>query len=183
MSAFAGAQQHMANRWYVAAADPQREKFARDNLIEAGFDAFLPLERSLGRDRNRKPVVIDRPLFVGYLLVALSDHEFGPARRARGIRCILPLGREAPLPIRTAHAERLIASDIARSALTLDDLLGHNRRGRRIPQLANGEAVRMTPGEDGLSYSAIVKADMGERIKLLIGSLEVEVGAEKVRAA
>lgn len=175
------------NCWYVAQVEPTRERAARDALMEAGFEAFLPLERKLGWDkRHRKPIVVDRPLFAGYVLVRLDLDRAGwsEARQARGILHLLPIGRERPLPLRTGVVEHLIEKDIERAQLTLDDLLGHNRRKRK-PRFPEGSRVeaQLVEGEYELTYDAIVKADMGDRVRLLIGALEVVVPAGKVRAA
>src|SRR5690606_13729920 len=96
----------------------------------------------------------------------------------------LPIGRERPLPLRTGVVEHLIEKDIERAQITLDDLLGHNRRKRK-PRFPEGSRVeaQLLAGEYELTYDAIVKADMGDRVRLLIGALEVVVPAAKVRAA
>jgi transcription antitermination factor NusG len=69
--------------WAVCRACPQREHFARDRLIDAGFEVLLPLVMTRGRIT---------PLFSTYLFTKLLDDSgagWHIARRTFGVMTML----------------------------------------------------------------------------------------------
>ena len=61
----------MNTTWFIAQLKPNCATIAEKNLNRQGFDTFLPLEETT-RQGNGKFVTAMRPLFPGYIFVALD---------------------------------------------------------------------------------------------------------------
>lgn len=74
------------SRWYALRAAVRSERPALKELQLAGFDAYLP-EFKIERFNRKKRVKIVTTLclFPGYLFVQLEPHQFGAARRCKGV--------------------------------------------------------------------------------------------------
>jgi transcriptional antiterminator RfaH len=84
--------------WYAAYTQPQKERWARSNLWELGFDVYLP-EYLTVRRHARRVENVSRPLFPRYLFVAApAGTMFKPAQAAtaRGVVDLVRMGRDAP---------------------------------------------------------------------------------------
>jgi hypothetical protein len=129
----------MAQRWYVVRTVAGDEAEAEKALRALGFDAFVPMDRRLEKNRfTRKFEVVARALLPGYLFVLLDIAEpgaLGEVMDADWVLYLLPKRprREwrLPLPVREGVAEAIRASDIANSTVTLDDLLPRGKRHRK----------------------------------------------------
>lgn len=64
-------------RWYAVHTYPQHEKKVSAGLLSRGVAHYLPTYRDVRRYRNRQTVVLERPLFTGYIFVwtDLSDRS------------------------------------------------------------------------------------------------------------
>ena len=82
--------------WYAVHVRSNQERVAADHIRAAGVEAFLPTYRSPSSRTDRK-VILDRPLFSGYLFVRLSEQQ--PQRvdvlRAPGVVRIVGFGGAA----------------------------------------------------------------------------------------
>ncbi len=81
-------------RWHVLLCEPNQELKAAARLNELGFEAYVPSEtlrkireiRSLG-SVFRKPYVMTRPIFPGYLFLLINmAWSFGPIHGVYGLR-------------------------------------------------------------------------------------------------
>ncbi|NQV79663.1 MAG: transcriptional activator RfaH [Alphaproteobacteria bacterium] len=122
--------------WHVAHTQPRKERWARTNLWELGFDVYLPEYMSQRRHARRTDIVA-RPLFPRYLFVrpALgATFAATYAATAKGVVDLVRMGRHYP---------------------TVSDQVVHEIRNRqgddgyvhlgRSP-LAKGQAVRFVSG-------------------------------------
>lgn len=75
-------------RWYVIRSNIKNEQKAARGLAEKGFVTFLPTSRAW-RIRHRKPVLLHRPLFTGYLFVGTSDALIYEIKHLRGVETLL----------------------------------------------------------------------------------------------
>lgn len=160
---------------------------AADRIAAAGFPVLFPLERKLEINRRTKKLgVVDRPAFVRFLLTLFDVNDrdkWGEIPRTRGVRGILRLGGEKPVPVRQAVVDELLAKDMAQSALTLDEMLKRQRRPKRhiFPE---GASVRMTEGPFANVEVSIRSDSGGDDVRLIVaGWLEVTAPASQVVAA
>jgi|GEM_PF-2456028 len=61
--------------WYIAMTEPGRELRAWEGLREQGFTAYLPMETVWKTHRNKPRERVERPLFVGYMFVAIASWQ------------------------------------------------------------------------------------------------------------
>ena len=84
--------------WYAAYTHARKERWARTNLWELGFDVYLP-EYQKERRHARRTDVVTRPLFPRYLFVRpLPDQPFAAthAATAKGVVDLVRMGRSYP---------------------------------------------------------------------------------------
>ena len=84
--------------WYAAYTHARKERWARANLWELGFDVYLP-EYQMERRHARRTDVVTRPLFPRYLFVRpLPDQPFAAthAATAKGVVDLVRMGRSYP---------------------------------------------------------------------------------------
>lgn len=92
-------------KWYPLYTRSRFEKKAYDNLIQAGFEAYLPLKKTLRQWSDRKKMV-DMPLFSSYVFARLTRDRLNDAVKVNGIaRYITFNGR--PAYIRDCEIELL----------------------------------------------------------------------------
>ena len=85
-------------QWYAVHTYPQHEKRVSASLLSRGVTHYLPTYRKVQRYRNRQTVVLEQPLFSGYIFVRTD-----PADRARilspGVVGLVSFGgRPTPIP-------------------------------------------------------------------------------------
>jgi transcription antitermination factor NusG len=172
-------------RWYVVQTERRSEFDAAAELVAQGFGTFLPMEQKLWRrdDRTKKWGVAHRLLYPGYLLVEFDIREdcWGEISRTRGVHHLLPTHQEMPLPVRGAVIERLFAKDIGRCRMTLDQMLGSQRKANKRPAFEEGTQVRVNHG--AFQGPADVKQDSGgDTLRVVMGWLEIVIPADSVEA-
>lgn len=160
-------------RWYCAASHYRREIDARDGLEAKGFAAFVPTALVAIR-HARKTTMALRPVFPGYLFVALDldDRHWRNAAHSRWIgRLFGPPERPIPIPVGLIETmirvgfDRPITEDIAPALI------------------AAGAAVRIADGPF-TSFDGICQWDDGTRIRVLASifgrSVPVELDRDQV---
>src|SRR3546814_5144287 len=156
-------------RWHAVQTKPGQEDKAAFNLRRQGYGVYLPKYARLRR-HARKVERVARPLFSGYLFVAVDAGRQG----WRAINSTLGVARvvaaaDAPIAVPEAVIERLRARE------------GKDGCVRLEPQrhLKNGDKVRVTEGAfesflglyEGLTESerALVLIDfLGRKVRALI---------------
>jgi len=84
--------------WYAAHTQPGKERWARSNLWESGFEVYLPQYQRERRHARRTDLVV-RPLFPRYLFVrAAPGQTFAAthAATAKGVVDLVRMGRSYP---------------------------------------------------------------------------------------
>lgn len=110
--------------WYCAYTHAGMEKWARSNLWERGFDAYLPLYARKRRHARRTDWV-ERPLFPRYMFVA-ADLEAGEKPKlmtAPGVDHLVAFGRH-PARVDARVIEELKARENDRGLIDLDRTAG-----------------------------------------------------------
>lgn len=108
-------------KWYVAAIFIGYEATASEHLARQGFESFIPYGRPVepaGKYEiepeyvraGKKLVATGLPRFRGYAFVSLDldCDQWRSVNGTRGVRHLLPLACERPIPMPTGFVERLI---------------------------------------------------------------------------
>jgi len=84
--------------WYAIYVKSRNEKKVHTRLLEAGFDSFLPLLKTLKQWSDRKKWV-EEPLFRSYLFVHISQEEYYRVLGIIGVvKYISFEGKAVPVP-------------------------------------------------------------------------------------
>lgn len=147
--------------WAVVNTQPRREQLAQENLERQGFEAYYP--RVSKRIRHaRRAMVVERPLFAGYLFARVDLGHWRPVLSTLGVRSL----------VRSGDGLSLLDDDFIRSlkARERDGLVCGADSSFRI-----GQQVRMEGGAfDGL-VATIINLSEKERITVLMTLLSRSV--------
>ncbi|MBF9060071.1 transcriptional activator RfaH [Rhodobacterales bacterium HKCCSP123] len=147
----------MTTRWFVARTKPNGETRALENLSRQGFRVFLPLEKRQEK-RGRRQVLVLRPLFPGYIFLALDLDQPGWAavNNTFGVLRLISLRDGRPSPLPAGVVEELLER-------TDDD-------GRLLPpeDIPVGSRMRLVQGPFANWVAEVVAAPEDARISLLL---------------
>lgn len=158
-------------RWYCAQTLPRREEGAAAQLAAQGFRVFLP--RLLRTVRHaRKMRTVRAPAFPCYLFVAL-DLRRDRWRAVNGTRGVarLVMADERPAPAPQGVVETLL------------DLVDAAGLARFDAGLAEGQAVRVLNGPLAEAVGRLLRAESGDRVRVLLEIMGGEVCATLPRSA
>jgi transcriptional antiterminator NusG len=91
--------------WYAIRTKSNQERIAAVSLANKGYDSYLPYYAGLD-GRVDRTVVIERPLFPGYLFCRFDAKFRMPIITTPGIVCILGFG-SGPLPVAESEIEAI----------------------------------------------------------------------------
>lgn len=160
--------------WFLAQLKPNCANIADRNLKRQGFETFLPLEEET-RQRRGKFVNANRPLFPGYIFVAL-DVTRGAWRTVNstyGITRLVSFGNEP-----TAMPKDLVAQLMGRC----------DAQGKLLPAklLAPGDQVTLTKGPFANFVAEVEKIAPDQRVWVLMDIMgaqtRISVGTDQLRA-
>lgn len=149
----------IAEVWFAASTQPQKETVALENLRRQGFQAFCPFERVVRRHAG-KSVTLTAPVFRGYVFVRMdpAHARWRSINGTRGVRSLVTSG-DHPLPIRPGVVETLVAST------DRDGILAF------AAPLLPGMAVRLRQGPFAEQLGVIERLDGDRRLVLLMNLL------------
>jgi transcription antitermination factor NusG len=143
-------------RWYAVHLRSNRERTSAALLADRGVEVFLPAYRVASSRRDRR-VLLERPLFRGYLFARLDLH--GPGRievlRAPGTVRLVGFGKE-PTPI----ADPVIDSLMILVGAGRDEIRAH-------PLIRAGQAVRVVDGPFAGAVGVLARGT-GRRDRLVV---------------
>lgn len=86
-------------KWYVVHSKPRQEARAYENLLNQGFEVYLPTCKVQKLVKN-KLLIETEPMFSRYLFIRLDDvtSNWFPIRSTRGVSKLLQFGKDS-LPI------------------------------------------------------------------------------------
>lgn len=151
------------NKWYLIHTKPKEESRACENLINQGFDIFLPWLQTY-RLKKGKQVKAVEPLFPRYLFIAL-DQTISQWYKIRSTRGVTDFVRFSEMP---TEVPAFIVDDLKNQA----DNEGLIDQTDTNPHLfRSGDRVRITSGSFN-GWDAIVREQEGDqRVILLITML------------
>ena len=147
------------NSWYVALLKPNSALIAERNLVRQGFEVFLPRE-SVTRRRGSKFVEVARPLFPGYVFVALARQgaDIRKVNSTHGVARIVSFGN-APAPV----PSELISELMQRC--------DENGFLRPPAQLSAGDQVVLTSGPFAKLVATVESLTPDKRVWVLLDLL------------
>ena len=107
------------DQWFAARYRAQLARWALLNLRAQDFEALWPTYREVVIRRNRR-IVIEKPVFFGYLFVRfdLSDWHWRRVNSTLGIIRLLPMGLEEPIALPVGFVEALQSRNVAAPVIT-----------------------------------------------------------------
>jgi transcriptional antiterminator RfaH len=146
-------------RWYVAYAQPGRERLAVAHLSRQGFVTYLPqIRRVISHARRTQEVL--RPLFPRYVFLRLSlgVQRWRPVLGTTGVSTLIMDG-ERPRAVSHGIIETFLAAD--------DGAGGFDFAGRLKP----GGGVQFVSGPLLGALGQLVSMGEGDRVKVLLDLL------------
>ena len=95
----------IGKKWLVLQTKPRHEYMVETNLLEQGFDIYLP-RLTVRRKQCSKPKTVVEPLFPGYLFICVNiqRENIFPVTRTRGVKTFVRFGNHYPeLPETLIH--------------------------------------------------------------------------------
>lgn len=98
-----------SGNWYLIQCKPRQEARALENLRNQSFTCYAPTH-SVEKIRHGKRVILDEPLFAGYLFIKLSEftESWHPIRSTRGVLRLVTFANQA-VPVARATIEGIQA--------------------------------------------------------------------------
>jgi transcriptional antiterminator RfaH len=158
--------------WYVAYTHARKERWARTNLWELGFEVYLP-EYQRERRHARRTDVVTRPLFPRYLFLRPApDQVFAAthAATAKGVVDLVRMGRSYP-----TVPNQIVAEIRSREG---DDGFVHLGRSPLRP----GQEVRIVAGSLRDHLGIFECRDDAQRVIILVNLLGRQVRARVATA-
>jgi transcriptional antiterminator RfaH len=95
-------------RWFAAYTKPRSEKKVYERLVEAGFEAYLPLQKIMKQWSERKKMV-EEPLLRSYIFVRVNEKEYHQAIKIMGtVRYVCFEGKGVPIPDRQIETLKML---------------------------------------------------------------------------
>jgi transcriptional antiterminator RfaH len=160
--------------WFLAQLKPNCAKIAGKNLQRQGFETFLPLE-DVTQQRRGKFVTVERPLFPGYIFVALDIRSglWRTVNSTYGITRLVSFGDEPAVVPHDLISQLFLRCDEAGKLLP-------------APRLQPGDKVTLTTGPLANFVAEIETIKSEQRAWVLIEIMgrptRMEVGTEQLRA-
>ena len=113
---------HLASNWFAVFTTPRHEKRVEQHLRLRNVESFLPLYRSPRKWRNGLKVVLELPLFPGYIFVRIRRSERVKVLEVPGVVAIVGgaagqmARRERLLEGRMIHWQRKPQEQLRRTA-------------------------------------------------------------------
>jgi transcription antitermination factor NusG len=87
-------------RWYAAYTKSRSEKKTLERLTQAGFEAYLPIQRKRHQWSDRLKWV-EEPLIKSYIFIHVNERDYYNAINTPGLVCYVTFeGKAAPIPDR-----------------------------------------------------------------------------------
>lgn len=168
-------------KWYVVQTKAHQEMRAYENLLNQGYEVYLPLCKVQRLVKNKLIIGIE-PMFSRYMFIRLDDitSNWFPIRSTRGVSKLLQFGKDS-LPI-------FVADNVIR---VMKDAEIQDERGASRALFAPNSLIEVKSGPfKGLSgfFKQITSSQSGEMRALLLiellgkqQSLEVPIGSIQLR--
>jgi transcriptional antiterminator RfaH len=167
--------------WYVAYTEPHQEPLALRHLMQQGFEAYLPLYKTIRKRASKPPMetgttlrlIVHEPMFPRYMFFKPSSHRqsISTVRSTRGVSSVVRFGTEYAL-VQPQVIAAIQEQEQLRNGADLE-AMGALKPGRRV---RIHEA-----GMDGLE--GLVHATSSKRLVVLMEILGRQTKVKVNRAA
>ena len=142
--------------WYLVQCKVGETLRALENLENQHYQCFMPLIR-VERIRKNKRVILEEPLFPGYLFIHLDQiaDDWHPIRSTRGVTRLVAFG----------------GMPLAVDQSLVDELQSRCELQQALETLQKGEKVRITEGPFRELEAVFDSFDGDERVVLLLNLL------------
>lgn len=144
-------------RWFLAYTKPRQESIADVNLVQQGFEVYLPLYKKF-KKTEQGPVAIFEPMFPRYILFrpGKPEQSISVVRNTKGVARIVRFGFE-PATLHDELVQRIRQLEQVRQQATLQEL----------SQIKVGQAVRLKHTALG-SIEGLVQNVSSKRVAVLL---------------
>ena len=156
----------MAQRWHCAATKPGRAPYANGNLVDQGFETYLPV-LTVGEHTEL--------LFPNYVFIEFdrAADNWQSINSTRGVRRLLPLHLELPEAIPDGFVDALKARIEA-------DEQKYREPKSPLPRLYKGDTVAIVMGPL-LGFEAVITVAKHDRIRAEVSLFGTKVEANIFR--
>ncbi len=159
-------------QWFAIYTLSCQEKRVAQHLSMRGIEHFLPVHRKMNRWKNGLKVLIERPLFPGYVFTKIDAHDRVRVLELPGVHSIVGTGRQ-PVALPYGEIEAL------RNGMDLVNAEPH-------PFLKSGDTVLIRKGPLEGMTGIVVRQKNTTRVvlslDLIMKSISVEVDGEDLEA-
>ena len=153
--------------WFAVLVKTGREKTANVLLENAGYECFLPVNRSTRRWSDRTKL-IDVPLFPGYLFCRMNPHNRLTVLMTPGVLQIVGVGK-TPIPVEEEEIEAI--QRVQKSGLS----------AMPWPYMQVGNVAEILEGPLRGLTGIVVKIKSGVKLVLSVSLLQRSVAVEVAR--
>lgn len=151
-------------RWYLVHSKPRHENMALDHLVRQGYEAWLPMIKSLAKTRRSSrqgPEFVFVPLFPRYVFFrpAHPDQSIAPARSTQGVTRLVTFG---------VHPATLSHEHMRELALWVQSQ--HQQDAVTLANIRTGDSVQILQGPLA-GLDALVTMTEKDRITVLLNLL------------
>ena len=161
-------------QWVALYTNPRSEKAVESNLLEAGFEVYLPLRRELHTWSDRKKW-IEVPLIKSYIFVKITSNQQINVMSVRGVSHIVKFnGSVATIPEREIQMMKdFIAAEVNVQVRTIEQLKYGSRVRIQSGSLEGKEGLLVSDCEDGNFAVEITGISMAMIVHVAQEMLEV----------
>ena len=100
---------NIESKWFVFYTNPRAEKAVSKNLVDKGYEVFLPLQKKLKIWKNRQRRYVDEPLFPSYIFIKTRSSDIYNILKTYGIcKCIIFEKNPCAIPNKDIEAIRIM---------------------------------------------------------------------------
>jgi transcriptional antiterminator RfaH len=163
--------------WCVVYTQALKEAIAAQNLLEQGFEVYLPRFKKLRRHARKVEEVL-APLFPRYVFVGMDRDvaQWRSINGTRGVSHLLMTDDRHPASVPTAVIESLKAQEISAGVVPVETLVAFVKGEKvRILEGAFKDHVAIFDGLDDKSRVQILLTFLGRDTHISLPSYAVEV--------
>lgn len=148
--------------WCVAHTHPSKEFIVQNNLLEQGYDVYLPRFKKIRRHARKVDEVLS-PLFPRYVFVGMDlEHtQWRSINGTRGVSYLLMSDLVTPSVVSSRVIDDLKSQEIEDGIVTIDSLM----------TFVSGDKVRVLDGVFKDHIASFEHFDERSRVRLLLSFL------------
>jgi len=162
--------------WYVAHTQPLKEFVAQQNLLDQGYEVYLPKFRKLCRHARKIQEKV-APLFPRYLFVGmdLTTALWRNINGTRGVSYVVMGGENTPSKVPSSIIHDLKSQEVSEGVVPLSSLITFSKGEKvRILEGAFTDQIAVFESMDDKSRVQLLLTFMGREMKMTLPTYAVE---------